>query len=81
MNDINVVLAEYPGLGRVRLCECNSIHLAVGPVTVNLSVEAFAQMAMLIQNAMEQLSEIVEVKTNENSSPRTMKSTHSSLTH
>lgn len=81
MNDINVILAEYPGLGRVRLCECNSIHLAVGPVTVNLSVEAFAQMAMLVRNAMEQLSEIADVKTEDSNCPRVLKSKHSALTH
>jgi hypothetical protein len=58
MDDINVILADYPGLGRVRLCECNSIHLSIGPVTMNLSPEAFAQAAALVRNAMEQLTEI-----------------------
>lgn len=81
MNDINVILAEYPGLGRVRLCECNSVHLAIGPVTVNLSVEAFAQMAILVRNAMEQLSEIAEAKVDGGRSTQTMKPNHGALTH
>ncbi len=34
MSDINVILAEHPGLGTVRLCECKSIHMSVGPVTL-----------------------------------------------
>ncbi len=59
MDDINVILADQPGLGRVRLCECNSIHLSIGPLTVSLAPEAFAQTAILIRNAMEQLNEIV----------------------
>ncbi|MBB6143167.1 hypothetical protein HNQ77_001111 [Silvibacterium bohemicum] len=59
MDDINVILADHPGLGRVRLCECNSIHLSIGPVTVNLAPDVFAQTAILIRNAMEQLDEIL----------------------
>jgi hypothetical protein len=59
MDDINVILADHPGLGRVQLCECNSIHLSIGPVTVNLAPEAFAQTAILIRNAMQQLNEIL----------------------
>jgi hypothetical protein len=59
MDDINVTLANYPGLGSVRLCECNSIHLNIGPVTVTLSPEAFVEAAILVRNAMEQLREIV----------------------
>ena len=56
--DIDVILADQPGLGRVRLCECNSIHLNIGPVTINLAADAFAQTAILLQDAMEQLNEI-----------------------
>jgi hypothetical protein len=59
MSDINVILAERTGLGAVRLCGCNSIHLSVGPVTINLAVEAFAQTATLIKQAMETLAVIV----------------------
>lgn len=41
MNDINVILADHPGLGHVRLCECNSIYLAVGSGTINLCPAGF----------------------------------------
>jgi hypothetical protein len=58
MHDVNVILANHPGLGRIHLCECNSIHLSVGPVTLNLEPDAFVQMATLISNAVEQLCEI-----------------------
>lgn len=58
MNDINVILADRPGLGRVRLCECNSIHLSIGPVTINLEPDAFAQAVRLMRDAMDQLEEI-----------------------
>lgn len=62
MDDINIILANYPGLGKVRLCECNSVHISIGPVTINLAPEAFSQMAILISNAREQLAKIVKAK-------------------
>jgi hypothetical protein len=55
MTDINIILADHPRLGRVRLCECNSIHLSLGPVTINLEPHAFAQALTLMRSAMEQL--------------------------
>ncbi len=59
MSDFNVVLAERDGLGRIHLCNCNSIHLKIGPVTVCLAPEAFAQAAVMVRDAMEQLARIV----------------------
>jgi hypothetical protein len=59
MNDINVVLAERGNFGAVRLCGCKSVHLSVGPVTLNMDPEAFAQTAILIRQAMESLAVIV----------------------
>jgi hypothetical protein len=59
MNDINVILAERTGIGAIRLCECNSIHLSIGPVTINMAPEMFAQAATLVKKAMESLSDIV----------------------
>jgi len=59
MSDVNVVLAERGGFGAVRLCGCKSIHLSVGPVTLNMEPEAFAQAAILIRQAMESLAVIV----------------------
>ena len=58
MSDFNVVLAERNGLGHIHLCGCNSIHLSIGPVTVCLAPEAFAQAAIMIRDAMAQLAEI-----------------------
>jgi hypothetical protein len=60
MHDINVILAELPGLGKVRLCECNSVHLSIGPVTINLEAGAFQQMANLVASATERLTKIRE---------------------
>ncbi len=81
MDDINVILAHRPGLGRVRLCECNTIHLTIGPVTVNLAPEAFAQTAILIQNAMEQLNEIVGAMRSGRNPLRPDESVQSRVTH
>jgi hypothetical protein len=60
MKDVNVILAEHPGLGRVCLCECNSVHVNIGPITLNLEPAAFLQMAALLCNAADQLSAIRE---------------------
>lgn len=59
MADMVLTLAEHPGLGEVRICGCNSIHVHVGPVTITLAPEAFAQTAILIREAMEALSVLV----------------------
>ncbi len=81
MDNINVILADYPGLGRVRLCECNSIHLSVGPITVCLSAEAFAQTAILIRNAMEQFTEIVGDRKPRHNPLQSTEPNNSRLTH
>jgi hypothetical protein len=64
MHEVNVILAEVAGLGKVRLCECNSVHVSVGPITINLEVAAFRQMAHLLASATERLTKITE-QTNE----------------
>lgn len=58
MSDFNVILAERTGLGQIRLCGCSSVHLSIGPVTVCLAPEAFAQAATMIRDAMAQLAEM-----------------------
>lgn len=65
MHDINVILADHPGLGRVRLCECNSVHVSLGPVTLNLEPAAFDQMVKLINNAATQFAVIREYQDDE----------------
>jgi hypothetical protein len=62
MHDVNVILADLPGLGRVRLCGCESIHLSIGPVTLNLEQGAFQQLAVLMAAAVEQLAKTQESK-------------------
>ncbi len=81
MDEINVILADYPGLGKVWLCECNSIHLSIGPVTVTLAPQAFAQTAILIHNAMKELEEISVAKNSDQSSLQPFKPNPSHFTH
>lgn len=56
MSDINVILAEYKGLGVVRMCGNNHVHLNIGPTTINMHPEAFMQAAALVKQAMDTLS-------------------------
>lgn len=58
MSEFKTTLADRKGLGRIHLCECNSVHMSIGPVTVRLAPEVFAQAAIMIREAMEQLAEI-----------------------
>ncbi|WP_157268059.1 hypothetical protein [Azohydromonas aeria] len=40
------------GVGKVLHCaDCGQVHLQLGPVTLRLTVEAFAEMAGLVQSA------------------------------
>jgi hypothetical protein len=59
MSDINVILAERNGTGAVKLCGCNCIHMSIGPITINMAPEMFAQAALLVKQAMESLSVIL----------------------
>ncbi len=70
MSDINVVLAERSGTGAVRLCGCDCVHLSIGPVTINMAPEMFAQAALLVKQAMETLSVIVAAGEPEALSPK-----------
>ena len=81
MSDINVILAEHTGLGTVRLCECKSIHMSVGPVTLNMAVEAFMQTATLIRQAMETLAVIVAAGELDQEQPSIFKSTNTPIMH
>ncbi len=82
MKDIhNVTLAEHPGLGQVRLCGCNAVHLTIGPVTMTIAPEAFLQVATLVRNAMEELETISETRRVAQSFLRAEKPVHSRITH
>lgn len=81
MKDVNVILADCPGLGRIRLCGCDSVHLSLGPVTITLAPDAFVQAAVLVRHAMEQLTEIATAE-EAGSNPVESLSTHAGrLTH
>ncbi|MGC2404649.1 MAG: hypothetical protein WA510_32960 [Acidobacteriaceae bacterium] len=81
MNEVNVILAKHSGLGRVCLCECNSVHVSVGPVTLNLEQAAFMQMVTLLGNAAEQLSEILKARQTSESPFQSPECSPSRMTH
>jgi hypothetical protein len=81
MKDVNVILADLPGLGRIRLCECNSIHVSIGPVTLNLEPAAFLQMTTLMCGAMEQLTAIRKAQDAEASVLEMLGQPESRMTH
>jgi hypothetical protein len=54
MKDMNLTLAEQDGLGCVRVCECGSLNLNIGLVTIHLDPEAFLKTAALLRQAAEQ---------------------------
>jgi hypothetical protein len=72
MREVNVILSERKGAGAIRLCDCNCIHLNIGPVTITLTPEMFTETAVLVKQAMEQLSVIAaagELEQAQNSRP------------
>lgn len=81
MKDVNLVLADLPGLGRVRMCSCNAIHLNIGPVTLNLQPEAFAQATTLMNMAMAKLAQIESAKASDRESLGVLPVCSSTLTH
>ncbi len=54
MKDINAALAEHPGVGFIRMCECGSINLNIGIVTLHLDPGTFLKTTALLQQAAEQ---------------------------
>ncbi len=57
MKSTNVALAEYQGVGCVRICECGSINLNIGVVTLHLDPETFLRTTALLQQALERYLE------------------------
>jgi hypothetical protein len=57
------------------------MHLTVGPVTINLSPDAFVQTATLLRNAMEQFAEILEARQPSVNSVQTAQPSRSPITH
>jgi len=54
MKGTNMTLADYHGLGSVRICDCGSLNLNIGLVTLHLDPEAFLKTAALLRQAAEQ---------------------------
>jgi len=54
MKGANMTLADYHGLGSVRICDCGSLNLNIGLVTLHLDPEAFLKTAALLRQAAEQ---------------------------
>jgi hypothetical protein len=81
MDKLKAVLAERPGLGQIHLCECDSIHLSIGPVTVNLAPEAFAQMATMVHRAMEELADLLRFTGEEGEPLKSFETQRSRVTH
>jgi hypothetical protein len=76
MSDFNLVLAERSGLGRVHLCGCNSVHLKIGPVSISLSPEAFAQASMMMRQAAEQLARLEMTRALDEETPAEIHANH-----
>jgi hypothetical protein len=57
MKDTNLALAEDSGVGFVRMCECGSINLNAGVVTLYLDPETFRRSTALLQRAAGQYLE------------------------
>jgi hypothetical protein len=49
------MLADRASLGNVSMCECGTIHLSVGGVTVRLAPEAFGEMLRMCQDAADRI--------------------------
>ncbi len=47
----NQTLAERPALGGVSLCNCGTVHVSVGSLTLRLAPEAFFEMLHMCQDA------------------------------
>lgn len=52
MNGPVCVLADIQGFGRVYDCgDCGGVHVAVGPVSITLSPEAYLQFVTLVHTS------------------------------
>ena len=52
----SLLLAEHTGLGSVSFCNCGTVHLSVGAITMRLAPDAFAQLLHMCQQAADQLA-------------------------
>ncbi len=64
-----VLLSDVPGLGSVSVCECGTLHLSVGPMTLRLAPEAFLQMLNMCKDALQEINHDPSLLTQQQPSP------------
>jgi hypothetical protein len=57
MKDTNRLLANQQGVGTVRVCDCGSINLNIGAMTLHMSPDAFIRTAIMIRQAANEYVE------------------------
>lgn len=57
MKGINAALAQQQGVGSVRMCQCGSISLNIGVVTLHLDPDTFLKTTAMLRMAAEQYVE------------------------
>lgn len=57
MKDTNRLLANQQGVGTVRVCNCGSINLNIGAMTLHMSPDAFIRTAIMIRQAANEYVE------------------------
>lgn len=55
MKGENSILAEMHGVGSVRVCDCGSVHLSIGAVTLHLDADTFLRSSFMLHLAANQL--------------------------
>ena len=79
MSEPTIVLSECKGLGRVYLCSCESVHLKVGPVTLCLAPEAFAQASAMMREALDELDSLAKLEASRRSGAGSLESSMEDL--
>lgn len=51
----HLMLAERASVGSISLCDCGTIHVAMGSVTVRLSPEVFCELVVMCRSAADML--------------------------
>ena len=58
MKTEKVPLAELRGVGSVQLCDCGSINLTLGGVTLHLDPDTFIKSSFLVNSAAERFMDL-----------------------
>jgi len=73
MKGTNVTLAAQEGLGSVRVCQCGSLSLNIGVVTLHLDPEVFLKTTALLREAAEQFLKRKELAATSSNLPRELR--------